>query len=87
MTETRENQGAADPESFEAALAELHRLVDQLERGELTLDESVSAFEKGTRLLKFCHDALANAEKRVRVLVEKEGGELVEGLFEGEAEA
>ena len=70
------------PESFEAALAELESLVNGLERGELTLDESVAAFERGTGLLKHLTGKLEQAEKRVKVLLETDGGDLMERLFE-----
>jgi exodeoxyribonuclease VII small subunit len=56
------------PESFEDALTELESLVDTLERGELTLEQSLSAFERGIRLTRTCRKALEEAEQKVRIL-------------------
>lgn len=61
---------------FEAALAELEGLVERMERGELTLDDSLGAFERGIHLTRTCQRALADAEQRVRVLLEREDGEV-----------
>ncbi len=84
MTKDMKGTDDATPASFESALEQLQEIVDQLERGELTLEESVSAFERGTRLLKACSGALSDAEKRVKSLIESEGGELLEKLFDEE---
>lgn len=56
------------PESFEAALAELESLVQGMEGGKLSLEQSLGAYERGTALLKFCQDTLAAAEQKVQVL-------------------
>lgn len=55
--------------SFEEQLAELERVVDQLERGDLTLEDSVSLFERGMQLSETCKEQLAGAESRVQVLL------------------
>ena len=67
---------ADEPLDFEAALSELEALVERLESGELTLDASLGAFESGIHLTRACQRALANAEQRVRVLLEREDGTL-----------
>ncbi len=72
------------PESFEDALSQLRKIVDQLERGEFSLEESVNAFERGAGLLRFCSDALSSAEGRVKLLIEKEGAKLVVGFLDDE---
>ncbi|TVQ85619.1 MAG: exodeoxyribonuclease VII small subunit [Chromatiaceae bacterium] len=59
-----------DPKQFEASLGELEALVERLEQGELTLEESLSAFERGINLTRACQRALEHAEQRVRILVE-----------------
>ena len=59
------------PQSFEASLAELESLVDTLEKGELTLEESLAAFERGIRLTRTCQQALDEAEQKVRILTGK----------------
>jgi exodeoxyribonuclease VII small subunit len=66
-----------DPPAFEAALAELESLVEALERGELTLEQSVAAFETGQRLLRVLNQRLNEAERRVKVLL-VDGAEVVE---------
>lgn len=54
--------------SFEDALSELTGIVEQLDGGELPLDESLSQFERGMTLMKHCHTTLSDAEKRVQQL-------------------
>ncbi|WP_126445989.1 exodeoxyribonuclease VII small subunit [Sulfuricystis multivorans] len=56
------------PTSFETALQELERLVQTLENGNLPLEESLAAYERGMALLKFCQETLACAEQRIRIL-------------------
>lgn len=58
--------------SFEEQLAELEKLVDQLERGELTLEQSVDLFERGVHLSNACKAQLSNAESRIQVLLDPE---------------
>jgi len=53
---------------FERSLEELEQLVQKLEGGELTLDESLKAYERGIALYRGCHGALEKAELRVRLL-------------------
>ena len=50
---------------FEAALQELERIVDQLERGSVSLDDSIRLYERGEALKKRCDDLLKNAEMRI----------------------
>ncbi|MFV2089054.1 MAG: exodeoxyribonuclease VII small subunit [Pseudomonadales bacterium] len=56
---------------FEAALAELEALVARMEAGELSLEESLNAFERGVKLTRHCQAALKNAELKVKVLTEE----------------
>ena len=60
--------------SFEEQLAALETVVERLERGELTLDESVRLFEDGVRLSNACKKQLEDAEGRIQVLVEDGSG-------------
>lgn len=55
---------------FEKSLDELERLVVRMEQGDLTLDESLKSFEQGIALYRSCHDALEQAELRVRQLLD-----------------
>ena len=63
------------PVNFEESLAELEDLVEQMEEGDLSLEESLAAFEKGIRLARDCQDALKQAEQRVQVLIAQNGEE------------
>ncbi|HKJ22436.1 MAG TPA: exodeoxyribonuclease VII small subunit [Gammaproteobacteria bacterium] len=58
---------------FETALNELESLVEQMEQGQMGLDESLKAFERGIVLTRTCQQALKEAEQKVQVLIEKDG--------------
>ena len=60
--------------SFEEQLTQLESVVEKLERGELTLDDSVRLFEEGVRLSNACKAELEQAEGRIQVLVETRNG-------------
>lgn len=57
---------------FEATLRELEELVQRMESGDLGLEESLAAFERGVKLTRQCQAALKNAELRVRTLTESD---------------
>ena len=63
--------------SFEEALKKLEEIVQRLERGELSLEESLTCYEEGIRLSRFCHTKLEEAERKIEVLVKDARGELV----------
>lgn len=69
--------------SFEETLAELDQLVNRLERGELSLEESLQAFERGVNLTRSCQKALQEAEQKVQILIDKNGNQTLE-LFQDE---
>lgn len=58
---------------FESALNELEQLVERMERGEQTLEESLKDFERGIALTKACQKSLKDAEQRVQKLVKQNG--------------
>ncbi|MFA5535539.1 MAG: exodeoxyribonuclease VII small subunit [Bacillota bacterium] len=67
---------------YEEAFKEIEAYVALLEKGELSLDETLNHFEKAVRLIKYCKGLLDGAEKRVAILLETEDGELkLENLF------
>lgn len=70
--------------TFEQSIAELEEIVSQLENGDVTLDESLSLFEKGIKLSKSCQKMLDAAEKKVSILLTNDDGEIVEADFIGE---
>lgn len=55
---------------FERSLDELEQLVQRLEHGDLSLDDSLKAFERGVSLYRSCHGALEQAELKVRLLLD-----------------
>jgi exodeoxyribonuclease VII small subunit len=79
--------------SFEEQLTALETVVERLERGELSLDESVRLFEEGVKLSSACKKELEAAEGRIQVLVEQGNGgvgvvdlEVEDSVDEGEDE-
>jgi exodeoxyribonuclease VII small subunit len=75
---------AADKVNFEAALERLEKIVEELESGRLTLDDSLARYEEGVKSLKQCYELLRDAEKRVEVLLKAEDGALKTVPFEPE---
>jgi exodeoxyribonuclease VII small subunit len=65
----RKKQGVG----FEAALEELEGLVERMEEGELSLEESLKTYERGIELSRACQKSLDAAEQRIRILSEKDG--------------
>lgn len=71
----------AETMNFESALARLEQIVRALEAGSAPLDESLLLYEEGVKLVRLCNDRLENAERRIKVLVDKGDGELTEEDF------
>lgn len=61
---------------FESALEELEQVVEQLESGELSLEDALAAFEKGVGLVRFCNQKLNEVEKKIEMLVRDKEGKL-----------
>jgi exodeoxyribonuclease VII small subunit len=61
-------QSAKAPENFEAALAELERIIQSMEGGDMPLDAALGAYRDGIELLKFCQGKLSAAEAQLKVL-------------------
>lgn len=70
MGRGRTEHSSSDTKGFEQALGELEKLVDQLEQGEMSLEDSLAAFELGVTLTRRCQRALDAAEQKVRILTE-----------------
>ena len=70
---------------FEAALGDLEQIVEQLEQGDLTLEESLRAYERGVKLGRACQQALDAAEQRIQVLAEKDGAGTLEPFDDPDA--
>ena len=58
----------AKKKSFEEAFSSLENIVEKMESGALSLDESLEAFEEAIKLVKFCNSELEQAEQKVRIL-------------------
>ena len=71
---------------FEQSLTDLQILVERLENGELSLEDSLSAFEQGIGLTRDCQAALSQAEQKVQILLER-NGELEEAPFDADQPA
>ena len=61
---------------FESALEELESVIEQLESGELSLEDSLTAFEKGVGLVKYCNQKLNEVEQKVELLTKDKEGKL-----------
>ncbi|MGH8195698.1 MAG: exodeoxyribonuclease VII small subunit [Woeseiaceae bacterium] len=70
--------------NIEKSLQELEKLIDELESGELPLEQAMKKFEQGIKLTRNCQAALKDAEQRVEILLKSAGGE--EALQEFEAD-
>ncbi len=73
---------AKEKKKFEEAVEELERVVEQLESGELSLEDSLAAFANGVRLVKFCNQKLTEVERKIELLVKDKDGELQLKPFE-----
>lgn len=70
--------------NFEESMKELENIASQLEKGDLTLDESVQKFEEGMELSKKLNKVLEDSEKRINILIEKDGEIIEEPLTNNE---
>ena len=71
-----ESNNSTSIADFEKSLDELEKLVRDLEQGELSLEQSLAAFERGVKLTRECQSALKSAEQRVEQLVQNSDGSL-----------
>jgi exodeoxyribonuclease VII small subunit len=69
---------------FETAMRDLEELVERLEHGDLPLEESLAAFERGVMLTRVCQTALKEAEQKVEILLKKAGEAAVEEFMPDE---
>ncbi|UCE83544.1 MAG: exodeoxyribonuclease VII small subunit [Deltaproteobacteria bacterium] len=67
---------ARKKEKFEEALQKLEAIVAQMEEGDLSLEETLKAFEEGVRLAKFCTTKLDEAERKVEKLIRDQAGKV-----------
>jgi exodeoxyribonuclease VII small subunit len=72
----------ANKQSFEKALRRLEEIVQELENGEIPLDDSLKIYEEGVELTKFCYDKLNQTEEKLKKLVKKNNGDFDVENFE-----
>jgi exodeoxyribonuclease VII small subunit len=72
---------------FETAMRDLEDLVERLEQGDLPLEESLAAFERGVMLTRACQSALKEAEQKVEILLKKAGEPVIEDFTDDEPQA
>ena len=65
-----------DKKKFEEALKELEKIVERLESGELSLEDSFAAFEQGVKWVRYCNQKLTEVEKKIELLVKDKEGNL-----------
>ena len=65
---------------FEDSLKGLEEIVEQLEQGDISLEESLKSFEQGVKLTRTCQKALLEAEQKVQILLEKNGQQTLESF-------
>jgi len=79
MSDPKTSPAAAEPAAptFEVALQKLETIVQRLEKGELTLEESLALYEEGIRLSRLCHAKLEEAEGKIEQLVKDARGDVI----------
>lgn len=73
IKKTKDAAADAPAPDLEKSLAELEKIVERLEAGDLTLDDSLKQFERGIALTRQCQTALRSAEQKVEILLRKSG--------------
>lgn len=69
----------AQETSFEAAFARLEEILEKMNSGSITLDESLKLYEEADSLIHLCSKKLNDAERKIEVLIKNRNGELVQG--------
>ena len=82
MPKREQTKNAAGAQNFEAQLASLERIVRELERGDLPLEQSLELFEQGVKLSRECQERLNEAERRIEVLLRVGDGSTIAVPFE-----
>ncbi len=73
-----------NPKRFEDEMADLEGIVNQIDSGELSLEESIAAFERGVALVRSLNQKLDEVERRVEVLIRDSRGELKRSPYQGD---
>ncbi len=75
-----------DSPDFEQSLEELEGIIERMEKGELSLEQSLADFERGVQLTRTCQKALKEAEQRVSILMQQEGADVMMDFTAGPAD-
>jgi exodeoxyribonuclease VII small subunit len=78
--------GLMAEKKFEAALSRLEEIVQELEKGDLPLEQSLKFFEEGIKLSRICNKRLEEAERKVEVLLKDKSGKVTAKPFKEEEE-
>lgn len=76
------NIDVREEKSFEEAICQLEQIVARLEKGDISLEDSITNFQRGIELSRYCAAKLDEAEKKISILLQDEEGNLVEKDFE-----
>ena len=71
------SDGFLDKMSFEDAMKELEKLVDSLDRGEVSLDEAIAAYERGSQLKDYCEKKLNEAKMKIETIQSTDSQDLI----------
>lgn len=79
MTTNLSQEQESIPLSFEAAFARLEEILERLNAGTISLDDSLKLYEEADQLIAVCNKRLSDAERKIEILVKNRNGELVVG--------
>ena len=83
---TKRAEKEAKPVDFESAMRDLEEIVERLETGDLPLEESLAAFERGIAQTRSCQTALKEAEQKVQILLKKAGEPVLDDFDNDESQ-
>jgi len=78
------SEGLMAEKKFETALARLEEIVQELEKGDLPLEQSLKFFEEGIKLSRICNKRLEDVERKVEILLKDKSGNMIAKPFEEE---
>ena len=72
------NDGSLDKMSFEDAMKELEKLVDSLDKGDVSLDEAITAYDRGSQLKDYCEKKLNEAKMKIETIQSSDKEDVIE---------
>ena len=72
------NDGSLDKMSFEDAMKELEKLVDSLDKGDVSLDEAITAYDRGSQLKEYCEKKLNEAKMKIETIQSSDKEDVIE---------